>query len=427
MTQKEECLMRGILGSSLESKEVLSNQTVAIRDGANLDSFSRLRVSNPSGLWQAQMTYNIPSLVYESIITGVGAAIAYDATNRRSTHTFASTANGGKAYLQSYEYIPYQPGKSQLALVTFNFIEPAANTLKFAGLSDGTNGIEFQQYGSVVQVVLYSSSTNGNQVVPQSAWNIDKLDGEGISGITLDLTKTQILVIDFQALYAGRVRVGFDIDGSIVYFHQFLHANRVATPYIAEATLPIRCGMTCNGTSSTTMRFICASVISEGGQEDAGSYYHSIEGTGTAGNNTPVHILSIRPKLLFNSIKTRVKFNLDSIDFAVTGNTSVKFQIVIGQAISGNTTFSDVNLAYSAFEYNVLGTISGSPGLIVSNAYCASTNQTKTTITKTLASKYPISLDASGAQRTLGTVSILATGLGATSACRAILNWKEIR
>ena len=427
MTPAQECLLRGILDSSVSNGDALATQTVGIRDGANLDSFSRLRVSNPSGLWQAQMTYNIPSLAYESIVTGANAAIAHDATNRSSVHTFSNTLTGGKAYLQSYEYIPYQPGKSQLALITFNFIEPAANTLKFAGLSDGVNGIEIQQYGAVVQAVLYSGTGNGNQVVPQSSWNIDKLDGNGPSGITLDLTNTQIFVIDFQALYAGRVRIGFDIDGSIVYVHQFLHANRIVHPYIAEATLPVRCGMTCNGTSSTTMRFICAAVISEGGQEDAGALHFTVEGTGTAGNNTPVHILSLRPKTLFNDFKNRVKLILESIDYVVTGNTSVKFETCIGQAISGNTGFLNVNLAYSAFEYNVLGTVSGSPGIVFSTAFCAASASVKSSVAKTLSSKYPISLDAAGAQRALGTISIIATGLGATSACRATLNFKEIR
>lgn len=38
-----------------------------------------------------------------------------------------------------------------------------------------------------------------------------------------------------------------------------------------------------------------------------------------------------------------------------------------------------------------------------------------------------MTLDAAGAVRPLGTLSVVATGIGGTSACRAVLNWREIR
>jgi hypothetical protein len=36
-------------------------------------------------------------------------------------------------------------------------------------------------------------------------------------------------------------------------------------------------------------------------------------------------------------------------------------------------------------------------------------------------------LNAAGAVRANGTITLLVTGIGGTSACRAIMNWKEIR
>jgi hypothetical protein len=257
---------------------------VSIADGANLDSFSRLRVSQPQGLFDAQLTYNLRNLMFEQVVAGTGASIAHDATNRCATLTFSSTAASGATYMQSYEYIPYQPGRSQLAFVTFNFIEAKANVLKFAGLSDGNNGFEFRLNGSTLQLAILSDTDHGDEVVGQADWNLDKLNGNGPSGITLDITKTQILVIDFQALYVGRARLGFDIGGMVVYAHEFNHANLDAFPYIQYATLPVRCGMTCTDTASTTMRFICCSVISEGGQEDTAGKTFTVARTATAGS-----------------------------------------------------------------------------------------------------------------------------------------------
>jgi hypothetical protein len=123
--------------------------------------------------------------------------------------TFSSTPTGGKAYMQSYEYIPYQPSKSQLVFITFNMVEDMPDVLKFAGLSDGNNGFEFQNNGGTYQFTIYSDTTLGDETVAQTDWNLDTLDGTGLSGITLDLTTTQIVVIDFQALYVGRVSSRF--------------------------------------------------------------------------------------------------------------------------------------------------------------------------------------------------------------------------
>lgn len=400
---------------------------VSIKDGPNLDAFSRLRVSNPEGIFDAQFTYNLKPLQFESITNGSGATVTHDSTNRCALMTFSSTPTGGKAFMQSYEYNRYEPGRSQIGFITFNFIETMANTLKFAGMSDGTNGIELQQSGTTVQLVIYSGTANGNQTVAQASWNIDKLNGTGPSGLTLDLTKTQILVIDYQALYVGRVRVGFDIGGQVVYCHQFVHANLVATPYIQYASLPVRCGMTCTGTVSTTMRFICSSVLSENSQGLASGIHNTVIGSVTAGNGTDTHILSVRPKTTFNSLTNRTKIDLVDLNFLVTGNSPIIWKLVVGQAISGTTTFADVNTTHSSMEYNTAGTASGSPYLVLDSGFVASSSQNKGNVENTLSARVPITLDAAGAVRLNGTLSVLVQGVGGTSACQVSMVWAEFR
>jgi len=132
----------------------IMDSAVTIKDSANLDAFSRLRVSNPLILHHSQFTYDLAPLIMEQITLGTGATVTYDSTNRNALMTFSSTPTGGKAYMQSYEYLPYQPGRSQLIFVTFNMVAAVANTLKFAGYSDGVNGIEFQNNGTDNQFVV---------------------------------------------------------------------------------------------------------------------------------------------------------------------------------------------------------------------------------------------------------------------------------
>ena len=242
---------------------------ISFRDGEHIDAFGRLRVSNPTLIFESLFIYNLLPLLYEQLTTGTGAAVSFDTTNRHAVMTFASTPTGGKAAMQSYSYHRYQPGKSQLISMSFNFVAQVANCLKFIGYSDGVNGVEFQNTGTVNRFIIYSGTDNGNQIANQADWNLDKLDGTGDSGITLNITKRQIVIIDFQALNSGRVRCGFYIGGKKVYCHEYNHANVATTSFVQSPTLPVRAGMTCTGTVSTTMHYNCCSVVSEGGMEMA--------------------------------------------------------------------------------------------------------------------------------------------------------------
>lgn len=405
------------------------DSAVTIKDSANLDAFSRLRVSNPLILHNSQFTYDLAPVIMEQIVTGTGASITHDGTNRCALMTFASTPTGGKAYMQSYEYLPYQPGRSQLIFVTFNMIAAVANVLKFAGYSDGVNGIEFQLDGTTKQFVIYSASSAGNETVTQSSWNLDKLDGTGASGFTLDITKTQILVIDIQALYVGRVRIGFDIGGNIIYAHEFLHANLFASPYIQTANLPVRCGMTCTATVSTTMNFICSAVISEGGTEDINVFGYTFQqdtgaiSVGTGGT----HMLSLRPKTTFNSFTNRTRVAYIDVEIYNAGNQPIQWQLCVGQAITGTTTYNDVNSTYSSSEYNILGTLSGSPAIVIDGGYVASSGGAKGVTNTAIVSRYPITLDAAGAVRALGTLTLKATALSGSQTVYASIKFREIR
>lgn len=396
-------------------------------DSPSIDAFGRWRTSQPNAVFDAQLTYNLQPLTFEAVTNGSGATVTHDATNRMALMTFSSTPTGGKAFMQSYKCIRYQPGRSQQIYITFVMGSGVANVVKFAGYSDGVNGVEFQLSGTTKQFVLYSGTGNGNQTVAQSSWNLDKLDGTGLSGLTLDTTKVQILAIDLQALYSGRVRVGFIINGILYYVHQFLAANLITTPYVQSANLPIRAGMTCTGTVSATMNYICATVMSEGGQEDIAGrgFAQSMTAAVSAGSGARTHLLSIRPKTTFNSIANRIEFDLTGVTVLVTGTNPVLWELCIGQAITG-ASYADVNSTYSGFEFSA-GTISGSPALVIASGYVAASATANVAISQQVLSNYPITLDAAGAVRANGTISLIAQGLGGASNTFAAMEWREVR
>lgn len=363
--------------------------------------------------------------MYEQLVNGAGATITHDTTNRCALLSFSATPTGGFARMQSYEHIRYQPLKSQLIAITLNFHGGQANVIKHAGYSDGENGIELLLNGVTPQFRILSNTLNGDQTVSQDSWNLDKLDGTGPSGDTLDLTKTQIVIIDFQALYVGRVRVGFDIDGEILYVHEFNHANEVEIPYFQTANLPLRVGMETTATVTDSMRFICSAVASEGGVDESIGFGFFTEATVTAGSGTDTHILSIQPDTTFNGITNRSMIELTSVELFVAGNNPIIWKLCIGQDLTA-PTITDVNPTYSAVD-KVTGTLNGTPAIIIRGGYVPATNQYKVAINRKIVNRYPITLDAAGLPRNLGRLTLIVQGVGGTSETRAIMNWKEIR
>lgn len=416
------------VGDNLGADMSFNPSEISFRDSEHLDAFGRLRVSNPTLVFESQFIYNLLPLLYEQIILNTGATVTFDTTNRHAVMTFASTPTGGKAFMQSYSYHRYQPGKSQLISMSFNFVEQVANCLKFVGYSDGVNGIEFQNTGATNRFIIYSGTDLGNQIANQADWNLDKLDGTGSSGITLDITKRQIVIIDFQALNSGRVRCGFDIGGKKIYCHEYNHANEVTTSFVQSPTLPVRCGMTCTGTVSTTMHYNCCSVVSEGGMESAQTGLEFAKDFSiTAVDGVRTHALSLRPKTTFNGIVNRHNIAIIEVNLLVTGNYPVEWELCFGQAISGTTTFNDVNTTYSSMEYNTAGTASGAAAIVADEDYVAASNQATGVSSMNITFRYPVTLDAAGAVRLMGTVSLVVTAFGGNSACRGAVKFVENR
>ena len=397
-------------------------------DSPSIDAFGRGRVSAPVYVYESNFVYTLNTLTQEAITAESGATVTHDATNSCALMTFSSTPTGGKAYLQTFEQFRYQSGRSHLIYMTFNFIETKANTLKFVGYGDRYDGIFLEQSGSTVQMKIYSTTANATETVAQSAWNLDELDGTGSSGLTLDLTKAQIFVMDLQWLGVGRVRVGFNINGLFVYVHQFIHANSTTVPYMKSGSLPVSAGMTCTGTVSTTMRFICSSVTSEGGEADVGSINLSQSTASlTAGSGVRTHAISIRPKTTFNGVANRINIVPTGLAILVTGNYPIKWELVIGDVVTGTTTFADVNAIHSGVEYNTAGTTSGSPSLVIDSGYVSASATNKGATETGVFSRIPITLNAAGAVRANGTLTLLVMGIGSTSACQAEVSWKEVR
>lgn len=80
-----------------------------------------------------------------------------------------------------------------------------------------------------------------NFYVPQSRWNLDRMDGTGPSGYKLDVSKMQMAYIDYTWYGAGFIRFGFRGPmGDIVYCHKIANNNVNTSAYMRSGNLPAR-------------------------------------------------------------------------------------------------------------------------------------------------------------------------------------------
>jgi hypothetical protein len=77
--------------------------------------------------------------------------------------------------------------------------------------------------------------------IPQSQWNLDKADGTGPSGYTVDFTKMQMFYVDYSWYGAGFIRWGLrGTDGDIFYVHKMQNNNVNNEAYMRSGNLPAR-------------------------------------------------------------------------------------------------------------------------------------------------------------------------------------------
>lgn len=391
------------------------------------DAFSRLRVSAPplTLVDNAQIYDNSP-LSWETSTNGTGASATYQSA-RSSTSLVSGTANGGYAIYQS-PYVRYQPGKSQFIVITAVLGAAVTNSTKRVGYFDDNNGIFFQLSSSGLAVVSRSSVSGGvvDTSVLQSAWNLDKLDGTGASGITLDTNKAQIFVIDLQWLGVGRVRCGFSLNGQIVYAHEFLNANSVTSVYMQSANLPVRYESRNSAASAgATLEAICASVLSEGGAENDRGYIFTADNsinTVTAASGTLKPILSIRPALTFASKTNRVVFEILNVSLYVQTNP-VRWALVWRPATIATPSWTAV--PNSAVEKDVAST-SYTGGYEIASGYTAVSATAKADVIQSdILSRLPFGLNIAGS--TASVLTLVAAGIGGNAPCLGAFSWRELR
>jgi hypothetical protein len=340
-----------------------------------VDAFGRLRTSMPVTMFDSQNRY-AKDPAYDTQ-TATGGTVTY-VNNQSALALAVTTSSGSTARTQTFRVFPYQPGKSFLTMQTFSMAAAQTNLTQRVGIFDTNNGVYLERAGSTTSFVIrtYTSGSVSNaNSAAQSTWNVDKFDGTGPSGVTLDLTKTQILFINIEWLGVGSVRCGFVIDNEFYTAHQFDNANIQTVVYMQTAILPLRHEIFTTGTTSSaaTLQQICSTVQSEGGYEQTSQQYYA-RNTGTVtltAAATFYPLISIR----LNSSYLGAVVIPAGFDFLPIGTANYEVVLVKNATLTGATWGSTLAGGQVDVDTGASGTaITPTADSIVQLAYATSTN-----------------------------------------------------
>lgn len=295
------------------------------------DAFGRLKSSLPFTLGDYK---HYPGIGYNfNDVVNAGGGVSLNATESSVTLSTSSDV-ASYAIHQSKAYHPYQPGKSQEILCSFVLGSAQANVTKRVGYYDDRDGLFLEQTGDGELAFVtrsYTSGASADSRAIRSGWNLDKCDGTGDSGFDLNVSKTQLLYIDFQWLGVGRVRFGFVHDGQVIIAHEEYHSNVLDKVYMTNPNLPIRSEVRNTGaTTGGSMDHICSTVISFGGYSETGVDFATANPeprTTPSTGGTPYPVMAIRLKNSFKGQPNRAIARVNNVSLSVE-TQSVLYKLV---------------------------------------------------------------------------------------------------
>lgn len=348
-------------------------------DSPSIDAFGKWRVSQPTTLFDGKQIVDSGSFYFD-IKTTSGGTVTWNSGSAQSTMKVTSTS-GSRAIKQTKRIFVYQPGKSQQIICTGKFDGRVDGIKKSIGSFDDDNGYFFQTSGSSFGIVL-RKTINGvrtDTFVSQSTWNLDKMNGTGPSGNTLDVSKAQIYTMDYEWLGVGRIRYGVVQKGILIYVHEINNYNSLETVYLRNPNLPIRYEISThkNTTTGSLMTQICSTVISEGGFDNTGKRVVITSNNGaTIGASEYDAVLFIR----YNSATSKcAQIIPEQLDLLIKpGNSSTfagRWELLVNPTVTNAVTYNNV----SGSVVTQVGVVSAGnviidPGTIIATGYFAGTS-----------------------------------------------------
>jgi hypothetical protein len=422
----------GRLSTKLHADSSESQSKVEFSDSPIIDAFGRLRVSNLHNIFESKQIFDNDPLKWDESLESGGGITTAHSTDRAST-TMTSTLNtAGTFTRQTFMRFNYNPGKSQLIIMTGILLKSGGGTgvqIRI-GQFDDNNGLFFQYNAGTVSVVVRTnvSGTPVDTGVNQTAWNGDTMDGNGKSGLTVDWTKLQIFIIDYGWLGAGRVRFAVMISGIIYPVHNVYNSNVLSNVYMSTPNNPLRFQMITTSSSPVTKtEQVCSLVATEGGSHEGVGIIRSHRNIATVtsldGVGTTFLVCGIRLK---STHLGATVIPLTTEILLITASDDLEWSLILDPTIAG-TAPTWTNLGNSAVQTTIgiaVNTITNGTlvdcGFLSTGSGSAAGSQTVSSVNNAL-------LIGANIAGTVQTLCLCITPItGANLSVRGKITWREL-
>lgn len=345
----------------------------------NIDAFGRLRISEPYTLQDNKDIFGSNPAIWDELeVSGSGTSTIVN-TNRASVSLHVSANTVGRRVRQTKHRPPYQPGKSQLVMLT-SVIGSASNGIsKKVGVFDDKNGLYFEHNNGVFYVCKrsYDTGVAVDVRVPQSDWNVDTLEGDGISRFHLNPSAANIYFINFEWLGVGEVFFGIVSDGVYHPCHIMKHSNTLTHVYMSSPNLPVRAEIENTGAGDAeTLELICSTVISEGGRDPTG-FIRSYD-RGSVAFACPADA-NVYPLVCVKIKSTHIGAFVQPIDLSVISANTVTYRwaLVLNPTFVGTQPiFTDAIDGFLAYNTTTTSATTVTGGTVLMSGYAEKTNAT---------------------------------------------------
>ncbi len=298
--------------------------------------------------------YNVPSDFVSSSNSGTGSGVS----NENSMAKVESgTDSDGTASITSKGTVQYVSGHETQVLFAAMFETQVADSTQWIGAFDPNDGFAVGCNGTSFAILHRDSLDSPNEIITNSsAFNVDRLDGQGPSGIQISLDKLNVFRISYGWLGAAPIRFSIlRADGKWFDFHRTARPNSASVPNVSNPVLPICAQVTNTGnTSNLILRSASWSACTVGDNPKSilRNFNYSLIDT-TIGPTTPP-LFTIRNKTTYQSKTNRIITKaLFLIVGARAGNANTQFQLVKNATLSGGSdVWVDQDTNLSTIEVN---------------------------------------------------------------------------
>lgn len=232
-----------------------------------------------------------------------------DATGAASTTAFTAYEIGNCECITGYSLT----ARDNSVTIFRSNIGPATGPIYI--VSSGTADVNVTQIAAGVG--------NTDVWIAQESWNVDVMDGNGTSGMTLDPHTGNVYQIRYQWLGFGNINFYIEDKetGKFLLVHTIKYSNSYTVPSVEIPSFPFQWAVASLGsTTAMNISFSSAAGFVEGPLEIEPPFYSAETSETVSSTNTETNVICIRLRAVQNGIVTSSTLTVNSATVSNDGN-----------------------------------------------------------------------------------------------------------